>query len=1515
MNFGICRRKVIGTRILLNAVLGVFLALLYVAGPANAQTFRDMLRQIERTLEGDKPERREPPPPQPYIAPYTNDWTATSTAASGVTGDLSIQDNRIVFSNGASIAISPVGPDRPEIYRVDPPANPQLRNGNRLCGVNAPTFVVLGRNENSLDLAQSDSLYLKIYDGSEIPPASASVGPTPNGQGLCAVLNYERDFSSTSPRRNVTWQAQKLLNALNYDAGPEDGAMGPRTRSALSAFQNDQNLPATGSPNAETLAALNHRAADGQAAVARSTQSAGTTGSDDQGARSVVADPGPDDSHVDLSGYALVDKDGEPHPQGSDLNRRLALHAVNLAPDLLNERGVALRWFDMDHRAGARPSALRLKYNAANATGREEILRDFAAGIANEAQSPSIRSQRTYKVAIVFEARTGAYTDGRLALVPAPTFRAIQPAARTVHLRPSLFLFDFWAQLIDLPDITSISVDAVQERSIRRSLAKGRQEIGIGVVRMTVTIPEEGTIERRGSIPWPTIRASATLDGVSLHTHQIRDGQLAPGELVHLWKRGSQVAAGRSDFESFARTHGIPIIGGLPAILHRSTIGYFEDIARDRAGHSKTAESWAKALDLLTVGEAPGTLDNIQSVVYWTDRRLSPAERVQLVGIGKTAGSLDEFQKRKLAADFKEQFQERVVASAPKFPFDLVEIRRVSLGQYDFSDESFPLSFEEARAIHLPQSNTGGPPAAPLNVTGFPKRLKIPATDAEALSNSLKRGRSAYLALYARAKAMTFARGNPAPGTAISALIASRRLDVELSEMKLFGDARLTQEIASFDVSEFLPVERRRDPLAARLSQITITSAERLIPLVSELTGNPDFIGALVKEGRLYKEATEFDRDSVLDQEAARLLGSIERQPLWLRGTMQLGQYDLSSKTFEIRGFNLEAHESSSYYRNSVDFRVADTTGWRRLAVPPDTAEAAVKRAGNARTFYVATRAKPVGAELVGQAGRPRGRLFLDLEEIYVYHRARPGDDPFLVAHVIPTPAAAVSGPMRGAPSPTVPSRVEIGPDVIDLLILGQDPSRFDSAMIDRVFYDRWLYERSTDSPAWGRFFTIASPPNRVEFERMLPAFKTWTRARIDALPKQLIVNWNHMDNSWNFDGCRGYLTAVQQKGNYRNALDGLVDFSKSDPVFQARQRMMRAEGPNEAGPLYFPLEGRPAADCSKRRLDGLTQKFDSESVATSLVVVENAVMPSGKEFTNLGRSELEVELDRLEIVRDGTTPTIRLFATAVSSRHFAKDNRQVAVLTEADLPKPETKPDRPPAAAGPDILGVKLGMSIKEAEALIRKNFTVGRVMVASRDWQPEAAVGKPGTYTSGRLYVSADESDMIMLFDEPPAAPGIVMGVLRQIALPKGQVPAAALINQLRQRYGREASTARGQLIWSETGQVGNERCIPAENAAQSMTIWRDEKGQIDDKWRPKGMRYSGMSPSLRRDSSPQERCSRLLTALIDIQSNSDWDRLEVRLFDHETYSTFHARSVEMLKAAPAAGAAPANVPVIKF
>lgn len=119
-------------------------------------------------------------------------WTATSTTAISITGDIVVEEERIVFANGAELRIVPVDPEVAGVYRVEPPADPELENGNRLCGRDLVRFVALGRSADSASLSDSPSLFLKVFDGDSPPPASAAVGMSAGGAGLCATYNYAR---------------------------------------------------------------------------------------------------------------------------------------------------------------------------------------------------------------------------------------------------------------------------------------------------------------------------------------------------------------------------------------------------------------------------------------------------------------------------------------------------------------------------------------------------------------------------------------------------------------------------------------------------------------------------------------------------------------------------------------------------------------------------------------------------------------------------------------------------------------------------------------------------------------------------------------------------------------------------------------------------------------------------------------------------------------------------------------------------------------------------------------------------------------------------------------------------------------------------------------------------------------------------------------------------------------------------------------------------------------------------
>jgi membrane-bound lytic murein transglycosylase B len=65
-----------------------------------------------------------------------------------------------------------------------------------------------------------------------------------------------RDTDHEPLSREETEEMQLLLNSLGFDAGPEDGLPGTRTRSAVRAFQKEHSLPPDGYPSPALLKSL-----------------------------------------------------------------------------------------------------------------------------------------------------------------------------------------------------------------------------------------------------------------------------------------------------------------------------------------------------------------------------------------------------------------------------------------------------------------------------------------------------------------------------------------------------------------------------------------------------------------------------------------------------------------------------------------------------------------------------------------------------------------------------------------------------------------------------------------------------------------------------------------------------------------------------------------------------------------------------------------------------------------------------------------------------------------------------------------------------------------------------------------------------------------------------------------------------------------------------------------------------------------------------------------------------------
>lgn len=114
-------------------------------------------------------------------------WTATSTTAIGITGDIALSPTRLVAAGKVfRLAVAAdvtnfatnEGPQAARILRVIRPINPVLRNGNKLCG--APVrWIAVYRSDHG------KSLNMAAFIGGAQPSGET-------GSDLCGTFLYSR---------------------------------------------------------------------------------------------------------------------------------------------------------------------------------------------------------------------------------------------------------------------------------------------------------------------------------------------------------------------------------------------------------------------------------------------------------------------------------------------------------------------------------------------------------------------------------------------------------------------------------------------------------------------------------------------------------------------------------------------------------------------------------------------------------------------------------------------------------------------------------------------------------------------------------------------------------------------------------------------------------------------------------------------------------------------------------------------------------------------------------------------------------------------------------------------------------------------------------------------------------------------------------------------------------------------------------------------------------------------------
>lgn len=304
----------------------------------------------------------------------------------------------------------------------------------------------------------------------------------------------------------------------------------------------------------------------------------------------------------------------------------------------------------------------------------------------------------------------------------------------------------------------------------------------------------------------------------------------------------------------------------------------------------------------------------------------------------------------------------------------------------------------------------------------------------------------------------------------------------------------------------------------------------------------------------------------------------------------------------------------------------------------------------------------------------------------------------------------------------------------------------------------------------------------------------------------------------------------------------------------------------------------------------------------------------------------IRLDADPVEVIyvdRDGAELT-RLYPDA------AKRLENALVPLFQELEKPPAYEAAEPY--GLDILGIKVGMSFEQAEALIREHMAVGKTLTGIRSFDGTIETGRIRPATSGKLFISNDGMEMIALIDEAPLAGGTVLGAWRRIYLAPNTLAFEDAAIALENKYGKPENSMIHQNwrnAWMTPDGIDCRGSITASGERPALSRFWSDQGEPASLELPGGRTMANaMLPSdmMNIDDGPDVRikyCGPVLTAELSFNASlamnsgyqtQDLDWIETIITDVGPYMEAFVANREKL-AATASGATATRSPAIRF
>lgn len=257
-------------------------------------------------------------------------------------------------------------------------------------------------------------------------------------------------------------------------------------------------------------------------------------------------------------------------------------------------------------------------------------------------------------------------------------------------------------------------------------------------------------------------------------------------------------------------------------------------------------------------------------------------------------------------------------------------------------------------------------------------------------------------------------------------------------------------------------------------------------------------------------------------------------------------------------------------------------------------------------------------------------------------------------------------------------------------------------------------------------------------------------------------------------------------------ALDREVVLS---PVDVSREVAERAQEARYGNSPTFPVTGRVVLD---------VERLDAVMLTGSWAGMSQQRLNSGVLLARV--SALEIIDQNGNLISSIDVGGLRSASEVAEERRVAEARVEAAENEAREAEQARVTAQRESLDSA-DIVGIRIGMPIAEAERITREHMNVGWVAELSPD-RPAAEVEEDDRpYRHFRTYISADGTEQIALFSHPDVSDRL-LAVTRTLVLPD-TASDDAVLSQLMEKYGNDpvvADFSRGGIVW--TADIGTAR-----------------------------------------------------------------------------------------------------------